>query len=57
MIPSAREGIFWQLFMILSIVSFRKGMVLIIWLLFMIFTLIKLLDMLAMDMTSFKTFD
>ena len=43
--------------MILSIVSFKKEMVLIIWLIFRIFTLIKPLEILAMDMTSFKTFD
>ena len=40
----------------LSIVSLKKEIGHIIWLLFMIFALIKPLEMLAMDMTSFKNF-
>ena len=43
--------------MILSIMSFRKVMVLIIWLIFSMFPLINPLEMLAMEMTSFKTLD
>ena len=37
--------------------SFRKVMVLIIWLIFNMFSLIKALEMLGMEMTSFKSLD
>ena len=43
--------------MMLSIVLFKKEMVLIIWSIFMIFALIKPLEMLTMDIKLFKTFD
>ena len=49
------NGFNW--FMILSIISFKKEMVLIIWLILRMFSLIKPLEMLVMDMTSFKIFD
>ena len=48
------KGFGW--FIMLSIVSFRKEIVLMIWLIFMIFALIRPLEMFAIDMTSFKTF-
>ena len=49
------KGLSW--FMILSIMSFRNIMVLITWLIFTMFWLIKPLEVLAMEMTLFKTFD
>ena len=49
------KGLSW--FMILSIMSLRKVMVLIIWLIFSMLSLIKPLEMLAMEMTSSKTLD
>ena len=41
----------------LSIVSFIKIIVLITWLIFILFALIKPLEILAMEITSFKTLD